>query len=225
VTIGREAQRTDVRGRFHLLRLPLGRPLALQISHPRFEDFVIEKPRILLDSDLVAVQIFTLKRRRRGRARTAPRPLSELDGDTLPTPTGQPFRVEPMPPNRIPSGDLLMVQEIPVKGDGVKLVSRFKGFADGQFVVRTVTIPRDRLPPALKERDHLRFVLGEFRRARVDPTSIRKEIALRAMRKAFPGRTSVRTAAERRHAVQKRVEFLVQRGFFSGAARGGGDDV
>src|SRR4029077_14690777 len=100
---------------------------------------------------------------------------------------------------------------------------RFKSFANGQFVVRTVTIRQDRLPPGLKERDHVRFVLGEFRNAPVDPTTIRKEIALRAMRKAFPGRTSVRTERERRRAVNKRVQFLLQRGFFSGATRGGGD--
>jgi hypothetical protein len=216
VAIGRQEQRTDARGRVHLLRLPLGRALELRITHPRFDDLVIEKPRILLDSDLVAVQIFTLKRRRRVGGRAASRGLSELAGDTLPTPTGQPFRVEPMSADRIPRGDLLMVQNIPAKGDRVKLVSRFKSFVDGQFVVRTVAVPRSRLPAELNERDHVRFDHGEFQSVRVDPPTIRKEIALRAMRTALPGRMTVRTAAQRRRAVATRVQFLIQRGFFSG---------
>jgi len=219
VTIGRHEARTDARGRFHLLRLPLGRRVPLRIDHPRFRELVVEEPRLALDSDLVAVQEFTLERFRGRRKPMPPQPsLSELNGDTLPTPTGQPFKVVPIRPSQLHEREILMVQQVPAGRGEVKLVCRLRAYERGAFIVRTVQVSKEQLPHPLAERDHVRFVRGEFRPVKVDARTMRREIALRSMRAEFRHQTIKGnvSAANRRKAVRERLAFLARKGFFSG---------
>jgi hypothetical protein len=217
VQFDREKQKTDVRGRFQLHRLRLGQRLPLlRISHSRFLELVVEEPGISLDSDVVSVKLYRLTKRRKNAKRVRPVVLSELNGDTLPTPTGQPFRVLPMAKSGVESGDVLMVQNIPKGRAPVTMVSRFKSFEGGQFIVRTVKIPRDELPTKLKERDHFQLVLGKLKPAHVDAEAMRKMIILRMMRREFAEQRIGRSKSNHRRALTQRISALTRKGFFSG---------
>ena len=51
---------TDAHGRFRLLRIPLGRAIALEITHPDFGTLIDEHPKIATDIGVVGGGVFQL---------------------------------------------------------------------------------------------------------------------------------------------------------------------
>jgi hypothetical protein len=229
-------QTTDARGRFQMFRLPLGRRLpVLRIAHPRFEPLEIEEPPIAPDPDVVSVEVYALRKAKKGANKDGPVALSELNGDTLPTPTGQPLRVVAMAPDAIENGDILMVETIPKRKGPLTLVSRFKGFENGVFIVRTVKVEPEKLPAGVRERDHFRYASGAFKPIAVGAQTFQKAIMLRAMRRDLAEHRIGQSLSNRKHALAMRMEYLAARGFFSGQllpagvqatpSQAGGDNV
>ena len=105
VSIGSFRQTTDARGRFHANRLALGPSLCLIITHKRYRSFLTERAVVASSDNVIGVQVFTLESLPEDVHNPRPRVrLSEFDGDTLPTPSGQPFLQVPILPNRFRRG-------------------------------------------------------------------------------------------------------------------------
>jgi hypothetical protein len=220
VSLGARRQQTDARGRFRLLRLPLGRALPLLVEHPEYEPLVVERPPLALDLDVVGVRVL---RPRPRAADAAPRPrsrLSELDGDVLPVPNGHRVRETMTPVADLRDGDVFLVHELYRSAPDAKLVSRFKDYEDGVFLVRTARVALALLPTGVGPGQHVRLSGGDFSSVEMDARALGKERARLRMRRRFADRPLPTTDDERRAEIRERVAFLQAEGYFGGPTGG-----
>lgn len=194
--MGKHAE-TDARGRFRLTRLPLGRTLAVHLEHPDHNAKTFQTRQIAPPGVLVGAQ-FRLTKRSPNAA--APRPLSELEGDTLPPLSGAPvrLRVQTDAPSQ---RDVLRVVERLENGD-TRLVSRLLDFAAGVFTVREYRFKSAMMPAAARVSDHLRFVDGKWRVVEVTSHQLqhyRRSLRDRKLRPSLPPDA---TAAEAERAMR-----------------------
>lgn len=139
---------SDARGRLRLVRVRLGAPLTLELSHATQG---VKRVKGLRAVPLAALQGVRIAFARR----PAPaRPLSAMRGDALPAFGSAPITTASQPglPEHI---DVLRLVDRYANGDA-RLASRFFDYADGRFVVRTYRMPQALLPAGLQAGDDLR---------------------------------------------------------------------
>jgi hypothetical protein len=175
---------TDPRGRFRLRRLPLGRPLSVYLDQANYVARTVEAVEPV-SAGVVGAERFRLTRRR--ASSPAPRILSELEGDVLPSLSGGVFRL------RVQDGDpaadeLLRVIEYHENGD-LSASSRLFTYQDGVFVVRSYRLPAAKVvgPPAVGT--HLRLADMKWRPVAMTEqqvASYRRQMRERRLRPDFP---------------------------------------
>ncbi len=168
---------SDARGRLRLVRLRLGVPLVLELTHPVLGVKRAGGLRAVPLSALQGVQVAFPRRR------TLARPLSALRGDTLPALGSAPFTTAAQtgaPERR----DVLRLIDRYSNGDA-RLASRFFDYADGHFVVRTYRMPQASLPAGLQAGDDVRHDGTHWVRGAVSAQRIEGLARLRAVRKTW----------------------------------------
>ncbi len=175
---------TDAVGRFRLLRLPLGRPLSLFLDHADYVARTVEDVDAA-PAGVVRAQRYRLVQRR--ASSPAPRVLSELDGDELPSLAASAVRL------RVQDGapaedDLLRVIEIADTGE-VRVASRLFAYDSGVFIVRSYRLAADKVAGAPQVGDHLRFSDGRWRPVAMTANQVanyRRRMRERRLRPSIP---------------------------------------
>ncbi|HJQ78934.1 MAG TPA: DUF4332 domain-containing protein [Lacipirellulaceae bacterium] len=215
VRVGQAQTQSDARGRFRILRIPLGRDIPLRIDHPDYEMLLVERPRIAIDADVIEVHVIQLTPRSAGTEPAAPVRLSELDGDELPVFDGQQIRHVTIGADQIQAGDILMVREFYASSTDVQLVSRLKAYENGQVLVYVVRVPVARLPGEVRLRDHFRFDGAEFTKVEMNLVAMHRYKTRLRMRKAFANRPQPQTPEEQIAEIQARFNFFLEQGFLA----------
>lgn len=222
VHLGAWEATTDDRGRFRFIRVPLGRTLPLRIDHADHLTLQQSEVPISRSVDTIAVSVFRLTRPAQGQPSTAGPvvSLSELEGDVIPVPSGQPVREKPMDPANLRPDDVLMVNSFYKSAPDVKLVSRFKSYVDGEIHVHTLRIPEAELPAGTKRGDHFLHSGGQLTPIEMStPKLHRLKVRLR-VRKALGGRPLPASGEERLAAIEAGLRLARELGMFGGPLGG-----
>jgi hypothetical protein len=176
---------SDARGRFRIRRLPLGRELLVHLAHSDYNEKSVASARIVAHQVLVGEQ-FRLTRRS-ATTTTAPRTLSELRGDLLPSPRGAAITTRAQTSAPAPN-DLLRVFEVPAAG-GARAVSRWLDYEAGVFIARTYRLTATDVDGVVAPRDHLQFADGKWRRVAMNHHRLeaaRRRLRAQRLRPALP---------------------------------------
>jgi hypothetical protein len=191
---------TDRRGRFRLLRIPLrSRCHAILLQHPRFGMTVVDPAPIVPDSR--AVSLTTLVLGAAGPGGSA-RVLRERDGDRLPPFNGLPVREERISLSDVDPRDLFMLRRLPASGTEAELLSRFRSFAAGEFIVIVCRVPRRGLPRDARAGEHFRLEQGKLARVRVSDAGMAFRRRLRQVTGVLGKRPRPRTPMEHAAALR-----------------------
>ena len=191
---------TDRRGRFRLLRIPLrSRRHAILLRHPRFGVTVVDPAPVV--PDCRAVRLTTLVLSAAGTGGGA-RVLRERDGDRLPPFSGLPVREERIALSDVDPRDLFILRRLPSSGTEAELLSRFRSFADGEFIVTVCPVPRRGLPRDARAGDHFRLEQGKLARVRVSNAGLAFRRQLRQVTGALGRRPRPRTPMEHAAALR-----------------------
>jgi len=191
---------TGRRGRFRLLRIPLrSRRQAILLQHPRFGVTVVEPAPIVSDSRAVSLANLVLEASGRG---TSTRVLRERDGDRLPPFNGLPIREEQISVSDVDPRDLFVLRRLPTSGAEAELLSRFRSFTAGEFIVTVCRIPRRDLPRDARAGEHFRVEQGALARVRVSDAGLVFRQRLRQVTQAFGRRPRPRTPMEHAAALR-----------------------
>jgi hypothetical protein len=222
VHLGTREATTDDRGRFRFIRVPLGRTIPLRIEHAGHVTLQMSDASIFRNVDAVGVRVFRLHRAEEGQPSTAGPTvsLSELDGDVIPVPAGQPVREEPMDPANIRPNDILAVNSFHESAPDVKLVSRFKSYVDGEVLVHTLRIPAAELPAGVKRDDHFQNDGGRLTPIEMNAEKLHRLKARLRVRKALAGRPLPPSGEERTEAIEAGLRLARELGMFGGLLGG-----
>lgn len=179
---GGEAAVTDARGRFRLVGLRLGRPVAVTITNPGKAVRTFPSVAVHPSAALVG-RSFRLPARS-----SAPTRLSALRGDTLPALGSAPVTTAAQS-GAPTSDDLLVVVGFHANGDA-RAASLFLDFADGRFVVRTYRLPAAALPAGTATKHRLAPSAGGFVRARASARRVARQTRIRGIVKGVAGRAA-----------------------------------
>lgn len=178
VSVGGGALRTDARGRFRAVRLPLGAKLTLTVHHPGLGHKLATNVPVTPARALIG-QSFTLA----GRPQK-PRALSELRGQRLPPIGSAPITARAVAGAPDPA-DILMAIDSYAGGD-MRLASRFLDFEAGRFVRRTYRMRQADLPIGLRPGDDIEWNGTLWALARYSAAEIGRKIRLRGVRQRLP---------------------------------------
>ncbi len=154
VGVGYIRGESDDRGRFRVLRIPLGRDVTVRVTHPDHAPLVLEYPSISSDAGTAGSSVLRLQPGSTSNAE--PVTLSELDGDLLPL-SYHVARQVLLAPDALRDGDILVVREVTAGGE-VQLVSKLKSWRDGELLVTTVRVPASRVPAGVQPKQQFRVV-------------------------------------------------------------------
>ena len=216
VRIGNIEQRSDARGRFKLLRIPLGTSLPLYLIHGDYATKMIEAPKIACDVNTLGVQFFVMEKRTDASAPQVPLlSLSEMDGDVLPITSGQRVKAIEMNKDNLRASDVLKLSKLHNSAPKAQLVSRFKSFVDGEILIHTLRLPLDMLPAQAQVGDHFLVSNGALVKIRMDAEKLRRyKIRLR-LRKKRALRLRPRTVEELSRLLRQDYDFLAENGYFA----------
>jgi hypothetical protein len=214
VRIGPRHETTDARGRFRIVGISMLRSPVIEVAHPRFRP-LRGRLRTVRSFDTLDVRTIRLTRLPIGTT-AAPPPvaLTQLNGDTIPAPAGQPMVPVEVGREALQNGDVLRVIHFYADGTDAKLVSKLLSYEDGRFVVRWCRVPRNALPPAAQLRDHVRVKDGAFVAFRWTPHKGDAYRRLLQIKKRFAGRPAPRTPLEREAALGERLAAMKTSGLF-----------
>ena len=196
VRIGLVRVTTDVRGRFRVLRVPLGARQRLVIEHDEFRAHTVENPPLTANNDLIRTEIYTVERVPAGAG--APRErLSEYDGDVLPPMSEIGMTSRQLTRADVRDRDLLVLHELAANGRDAQLVSKYRDYEGGRYLALKYRVPVADLPAGAAPRDAFLYRGGTFVPIKLTPSKLRTFRALRRAHKAFAGRPAPSTEMER----------------------------
>ena len=214
VGIGALRETTDARGRFRIVGIPMLRPPILEIAHPDFRP-LRGKVRAVRSFDTLEVRIFTLASLPVGTTTAPPpAPLSQLNGDALPPPAGQPVSPVEVRREDLRDGDVLRIIYFYADGTDAKLVSKLVSYEDSRFVVRWCRVPKALLPGTARLRDHVRVKGGTLVPFRWTPHKSEAYRGLRRIKTRLAGRPAPRTPLEREAALDELFVAMKAAGLF-----------
>ena len=202
---------SDPRGRFRLLRIPLGKAVALEITHPDFEVLIDEHPKIATDIGVVGGAVFQLKPS--GAGNPQPVTLSEFHGDALPA-TYRKTRQVMMSAAEIRDGDLLVVRELYSSAPDAQLVSRLKSYRDGELLIHWVRLPLSRLPGEVRLDSQFRVSNGQLLPVEMSSGDVHRHKLRLRLKKMFGNQPRPVTADEKRALVQDVTRFLARHDYY-----------
>lgn len=185
VSVGREHEVTDDRGRFRIAGIPFGVKSTLAITHPECRPTRFRLRR-LQPSDFRASATYQARRLAAGQ-RPPAGVLREARGDALP-PLGD-ARVEQREVNRdeLYERDIFALTEFSADRQRGKLVSKLLGYEDGDFWLPYVWVQLDEIKRGAKAGDCFVLRHGTFEPIEMNPIKLRGWPAmLKSMRQLGP---------------------------------------
>jgi hypothetical protein len=167
IRIGNAKACTNERGRFCLLRIPLGRGSPLLVSHETHGRFEIANPPVALDTELHHEHIFCLNDQA-----AAVGDMDEFYGDRLPPFNGRVVTSKLHDTDAIRDGELLFIESFYKNGEHAKLASWFRTLIDGRFVIRTYKVPISMLPEACDVKATLQYCRSKLIRRQMQHSQI-----------------------------------------------------
>lgn len=216
--LGGSTAETNDQGRFRLLRLPAWERPPLRIEHPGFDLLLVEEPVLVAGPQMIMHEVYRLRALAPEEQPTVFE-LSEIEGDELPEPSGHVIRAKAKLLSEVAEGEILEVHEFYASAADAKLVSRFRVYRNGDFVVPYVRVPRARLEDDPEIGDRFEFRNDSFHKVDLSTVEIRRRILARICKKAFAGRPRPQTPQEFQADFEARYEFLAQRGFYRSPRR------
>jgi hypothetical protein len=201
---------TNSRGRFRLVRIPLGTTPPLEVLAPSLPPLSVAAPLITADPEAVVVQVFRLAPASANSTQSLS--LSEFDGDLLPAMSGLPVKTEDQDPAQLRQGDIFMVQKFYKRTPDAMLVSRFRDFRAGEFVVRTARVPTANLPNGIAVKDHVTLRATAFEKVEFGPLKHQVALATRRFEKLHPQPTTTLSGAQHRARTLERLDYLKTEG-------------
>ena len=211
VRFGFEETTTNQYGRFNLFRLPLGRNLALFIEKSNYQTLVVNQPNLLVNDVTVQTEIFTLQSSTAASTQSD-QILREIDGDELPVPSGHRVRQKTHTADQVVNGDILKVRYFYKRSSDVNLVSRFKTYDNGEFMVDVYRIPESDLPDDLEIGNHVRYSNDQFEKIDMNSETLRVELARRRMSKIIRSQPRATTADGLKNMVSFFVREMISQG-------------
>jgi hypothetical protein len=209
--VGPAQGESDARGRFRVLRIPLGKTIALQITHPDFDALIDEHPKIATDIGVAGGGVFQLKPS--GTESPEPITLSELHGDAVPA-TYRKTQQVMMSPGELRDGDLLVVGELYSSAPDARLVSRLKSYRNGELLIHSVRLPLSRLPGEVRLKSQFGVSNGQLIPVEVSPGNLHRHKLRLRLRKTFGGRPRPATDDEKQAFVRDVTSFLAQNEYY-----------
>jgi hypothetical protein len=211
IRLGGIETETNNRGRFRLVKIPLGSTPPLYLWKDSYATLRVDQPPISSDPDTVATHTFLLTTSN-ADDQTSTR-LSEFHGDRLPSASGYSIRTEKVGSNALRKGDVLMVQKFYKREPDALLMSRFRDYEDGEFIVTTVRIAMSELPSNIEEKDHVKVTDQGLLAIEFSPQRHQINLALRRYKKLHPSTsTTPLSFDESRALTSQRIEFLKAEG-------------
>lgn len=155
IRVGRTSVTSDDRGRFRVVGFPRSPTPRVYVLHPSFVPR-IGRVHASFDPDATERVRIVLVGVPAGRAATPSRRLTDLDGDVVPRPRGEPVVTEEFRAEDLRRGDVLRVVSAYADGTTMKLVSTLRAYEGGRFIVRWARCARADLPDGTKVGAHVR---------------------------------------------------------------------
>jgi hypothetical protein len=141
--------------------------------------------------------------------------LSELEGDVLPVPKGEPFKTVEMDSGSLRPRDVLKVYKLFERTSDVGLVSYFKSYEGGRFIAHTVRVPRSGLTQNVKLGDQFQVTDDGLEAVELGPSKLRRYKLRMRLRKRMAGRPVPADHDDGFNAfLQECYAFLRENGYF-----------
>ena len=187
VSIGVQSISTDQRGRFRIVRIPLGFDHQLTISADGMAQLVVTDPPVTADDAVINVEVFDLAAAS-GASTGEPIILCEFEGDTLPEMTHHAMTTRAMGSmDSLREGDVLVLHRFYAGGDEAQLSSKFLQFSDGRFFTLNWRVPVVNLPQGAALKEVFRYRGDGFSRIRMSASQLQHYLALQRARKSLRG--------------------------------------
>ena len=205
VRVGTKTAATDARGRFRVVRIPLGVSFRLIVSHDAWRTLEVEDPPILPYEDRLEKVTYTLL----ARALNEPsRRLDEFDGDVLPRLTAYSMRSVRRDLGELRDGDVFVLHKQFARTPDALLASLFWAYASGEFLIWTYKVPLADLPPNPRVRACFIHENGAFSPFPASTSRMEMMRNLRRVRKMMAGRPPATTLVEIDNRMREHAQLM-----------------
>ncbi len=210
VDAGGASTRTDDRGRFRLVRVPVARGVRLRIERTDHAPLEISNPRIVSDQEAIELRLYRLTASPGvGDAHPV---RSELAGDAIPLGPGTLFREVVVDADSLSSDDLFRVIE--GSANDVTVASLLRDYQNGSVIVRKARIFRSRIQGDAAPGTTLRVTDNGFGIVTMSVEEIHRHRIRLRLGRAFAGRQAPATREEARALAAEKLKFLQDAGWF-----------
>jgi len=207
IRVGVQSVATDGRGRFRLMRIPLGHSYRLIVSCDDYRTLEVEGPPIIVHEDRLDKVTYTLAR----RAANEPVPLlDQFDGDVLPRLTAHAMRSVRQDSGALRDGDVFVLHKFYKRTPDVLLASMFWAYQEGEFLVRTYKIAVADLPSGPELRQHYTYKNGSLQLLSMSSSRLEMKLLQRRVLKEFRGRPKPTTLIEIDNRQREHAELMRQ---------------
>ena len=179
---------TDTNGRIRMVRITLGQPQQLVVTHDAYDSLIVDNPPLVSDDAIIASEHYTLGLDVDTEAPDYVGRLCEYQGDQLPPLAHHAMSTRAMGgADHLRTGDVLVLHRFYSAADEVQLSSKFLQYENGRFYTLNWRVSVDRLPADAALKEVFRYSGAEFHPVTLSPHRLRHHLALRRSRNALAG--------------------------------------
>ena len=191
VSCGGVSTVTDTRGRFRLIRIPLGATLRLRVEAQGYQPLSHDNPRVTRNDSVVDIQGLVVEAATPGFAEAR---LSEYEGERLPPLVPDAMTTEART-DALRDGDVLVVHRFYQNGDA-QLVSKFIEYEAGRFFALHWRVPVADFPSTPGPKSVWRYRKQSLIPLALTPSKLAVLKAQRRRKAAFANRPTPETRVE-----------------------------
>lgn len=176
ISIGNLKTLTDTNGYFRLWKIPMRRRLKLVVEKDGIVLKEIENPMVAYDTSTSKMTRIILDQQVQSEPQVQIA-LHEIDGDILPSAGAHKMETRRINYSQVREGDIFKVIKLYEKTPHAHLLSRFRSFVNGKFIIYSVKVPLSDFSDSAKPGEHFIFQKGKFKQIRMSPR--KREVLMR----------------------------------------------
>ncbi len=217
--VGQQKGVTDLRGRFDICRIPLGKHAPLILKTEDEQSLVIDDPAVSRDVERIDVRIFRFS----PRGESEPKPnteLSELQGGRLQNLSGRRVRSRTRGKDDLRENDVLMVREFRERDETYRVVSKLKSVINGELFVHAYKLPATLFEQPVSRGDLYRVKGGELLKLDQDKLNLSRYKRWLLMQTVTADLPTPETDEDFRKSVEVCLDALARNGWFNRERKG-----